>query len=118
MAEKTLPEITGALSSLANARQHYIQVPEDAGGFDSDTIIADLNIGIYKAMKDGLAMAVEMVAEGNVDGSPLSTEDSEAVGNFHVLRRNVLALLNPPPPEPDPNRADKRRQAKAAKKAK
>ena len=101
----TLAEITEGLKNLANARLHYLEVPEDAAGFDSDTIATDLKTGMSTAMKDGLAMAAEMVAAGNGD-APLTAEDSQAVGNFHVLRRNVLAGLNPAPP----NRAARRRK--------
>ena len=109
----TLSETIEVLKSLANARLHYLEDPEDAADFDSDTIAADLKIGISTAMKDGLAMAAEMVAAGNRD-APLTAEDSAAVGNFHVLRRNVLSGLNPPPP----NRADRRREEKVSRKSK
>ena len=109
----TLVEITEALKNLANARLHYLQEPEDAAGFDSDAIAADLKTGMSTAMKDGLAMAAEMVAAGNGD-APLTAEDSQAVVNFHVLRQNVLAGLNPAPP----NRASRRREAKVSQKAK
>lgn len=109
----TLSDITEALKNLATARLHYLEEPEDAAGFDSATIAADLKTGISTAMKDGLAMAAEMVAAGNGD-APLTAEDSVAVGNFHVLRRNVLSGLNPPPP----NRADRRREEKVSRKAK
>ena len=109
----TLTEIAEALKNLANARLHYLEVPEDSADFDSGTIAADLKTSISTAMKDGLAMAAKMVAAGNGD-TPLTAEDSAAVGNFHVLRRNVLAGLNPPPP----NRADRRRDEKVSRKAK
>ena len=97
----TLPETTGTLQSLASARQHYIESPEDAGGFDSETIIADLEVGIAKAMKTGLAMAAELMAEMNVQGSTLGSETATAIGNFHILRRNALASLLAKPPNPE-----------------
>ena len=118
----TLQEVTESLRSLANARQHYAESPEDAAGFDSATIVIDLEVGINKAMKEGLGLAAQLMADTNTETDTDDTPDdagaATAIGNFHVLRRNVLLLLNPPaPPEPaPPNRAAKRRAAKAAPK--
>ena len=112
----TLSEITEVLKNLANAYQTYREVPEDAAGLDSTAIAAALETGMTSSMKDGLAMAVELVSTSNDDSldNPLTPEQAEAVGNFHVLRRNVLALLNPPPV----NRASRRRETKVSRKAK
>ena len=83
----TLAEITEGLKNLATARLHYLEEPEDAGDFDSATIAADLKTGILAAMKDGLAMAAEMVSTSNDDSLDIPSDSRTGLSSGWELPR-------------------------------